>query len=97
MGGTRKSMGELVCTFVLFPHNIHIPSLDQNGPVDHLFGTCPRKKYHFCGTCLTAHEINKAFKQVVAVLGAGGGFRVILDGKHRAIFEADSAITAIEQ
>ena len=43
------------------------------------------------------HEVDKAAEEVVAVAGAGRGFRVILHRKGRAVGERHAAVRAVEQ
>src|SRR3546814_5143257 len=44
-----------------------------------------------------AHHVDEAAEEVVAVLRAGRGFRVVLDGKDRLARDAQTAIASVEQ
>ena len=46
---------------------------------------------------LLLHQIHEALEQVVAVVRAGAGFRVVLDREHRLALDADALKGAVKQ
>src|SRR5262244_2974667 len=58
---------------------------------------CRRGWRRQAAALMPLHQADEALKQIMAVLRAGRGFRVILHGKDRAILHAETFVAAVEQ